>query len=134
MVALGVQRGTETVTVNVTVTERSHPIDELADVADPEKSSVSKLGIIGIDVAGAAAALLPGLRISSGVLVMARSQVSSGNDVPLVAGDVIHAVNSFAVRSVDGLRALVDDARANSELVLQIERNGQLMFVACEIY
>jgi serine protease Do len=134
IVALGLLRGTETVTVNVTVMERPHPIDELAELADPEKSSVSKLGIIGIDVAGTAAALLPGLRISSGVLVMARSQVSSGNDVPLVAGDVIHAVNSFAVRSVDGLRALVEDAKPNSELVLQIERNGQLQFVTCQIY
>jgi serine protease Do len=133
-VALGLLRGTEIVTVNVAVMERPHPIDELADVADPEKSSVPKLGIIGVDVAGRVASLLPGLRISSGVLVMARSQASSGNDVPLVAGDVIHAVNSFAVRSVDGLRVLVDDAKANSELVLQIERNGQLQFVTCQIY
>ena len=133
-VTLGLLRGTEIVTVNVAVMERPHPIDELADVADPEKSSIPKLGIIGVDVAGTVAALLPGLRISSGVLVMARSLASSGNDVPLVAGDVIHAVNSFAVRSVDALRALVDDARANSELVLQIERNGQLQFVTCQIY
>jgi serine protease Do len=133
-VALGLLRGTETVTVNVTVMERPHPIDELADLADPEKGSVAKLGIIGIDVTGTAAALLPGLRISSGVLVMARSQASSGNDVPLVAGDVIHAVNSYAVRSVDVLRALVEEATANSELVLQIERNGQLLFVTCQIY
>jgi S1-C subfamily serine protease len=65
---------------------------------------------------------------------MARSQASSGNDVPLVAGDVIHAVNSYAVRSVDVLRALVEEAPANSELVLQIERNGQLLFVTCQIY
>jgi S1-C subfamily serine protease len=68
------------------------------------------------------------------VFVAARTQVSSGNEVPLVAGDVIHAVNSFAVRSVDGLRVLVDDAKANSELVLQIERNRQLLFVTCRIY
>jgi S1-C subfamily serine protease len=67
-------------------------------------------------------------------LVAARTEVLSGNEVPLVAGDVIHAVNSFAVRSVDGLRVLVDAARANSELVLQIERNGQLSFVTCQIY
>ena len=133
-VALGLLRGTETASVNVTVRERPHPIDELAGLADPEKSSIPKLGIIGIDVGDATAALLPGLRISSGVFVAARTQVSSGNEVPLVAGDVIHAVNSFAVRSVDSLRVLVDDAKANSELVLQIERNGQLMFVTCQIY
>jgi S1-C subfamily serine protease len=113
---------------------RPHPIDELAGLADPEKRGIAKLGIVGIDVGDATAAMLPGLRISSGVVVAARTQVSSGNEVPLVTGDVIHAVNSFAVRSVDSLRVLVDDVKANSELVLQIERNGQLMFVTCQIY
>ena len=133
-VALGLLRGTDTVTVNVSVMERPHPIDELAGLADPEKSAIARLGIIGIDVGDATAALLPGLRISSGVFVAARTLVSSGNEVPLAAGDVIHAVNTFAVRSVDSLRVLVDDAKANSELVLQIERNGQLQFVTCQIY
>jgi serine protease Do len=134
VVALGLLRGTETVSVNVTVVERPHPIDDLAGLADPEKSSIPKLGILGIDVGDSTAALFPGLRISSGVFVAARIQVSSGNEVPLVAGDVIHALNSFAVRSVDSLRVLVDDLKANTELVLQIERNGQLQFVTCQIY
>jgi serine protease Do len=133
-VPLRVLRGTEAVSVNITVGERPHPIDELTDLADPEKSSIPKLGIIGIDIGDATAGLLPGLRISSGVFVAARTQLSAGNEVPLLAGDVIHAVNSFTVRSLDGLRVLVDNVKAGSELVLQIERNGQLQFVTCQIY
>jgi serine protease Do len=133
-VTLGLLRGTETVTVDITVRERPHAIDALAELADPEKSAIPKLGIIGVDVGDATAALLPGLRISSGVFVAARIQVSTGNEVPLVAGDVIHSVNAYAVRSLDGLRVLVDDVKPNSELVLQIERNGQLQFVTCQIY
>jgi serine protease Do len=133
-VALGLLRGTATESVNVAIRERPHPIDDLAGLADPEKASVPKLGIIGVDVEEATGALMPGLRISSGVFVAARTQVSPGNEVPLVAGDVIHAVNSLTVRSIDGLRVLVDNVKANTELVLQIERNGQLMFVTCQIY
>ncbi len=114
--------------------ERPHPIDELAGLADPEKSAIGRLGIVGIDVDDDTAALLPGLRISSGVFVAARTEVSSGNEVPLAAGDVIHALNSYAVRSVDGLRVLMDGVKANSDLVLQIERSGQLQFVTCRIY
>lgn len=133
-VALGLLRGTEAVSRNVAVMERPHPIDELAELADPEKSSIPKLGIIGVDVADSTAALLPGLRITSGVFVAARTEVSSGNEVPLVTGDVIHSVNGFAVRSVDGLRVLMDDVKTNSDLVLQIERNGQLLFVTCQMY
>jgi serine protease Do len=133
-VTLGLLRGTQTVQTRVTVRERPHPIDELKGLADPEKSSIPKLGIIGIDVGDATAALLPGLRITSGVFVAARTLVSSGNEVPLVAGDVIHALNTYDVRSVDGLRVLMDGAKANSEIVLQIERSGQLLFVTCQIY
>jgi S1-C subfamily serine protease len=127
-------RGAETVPVNVTVRERPHPIGELAGLADPETSTVHKLGIIGIDVADQTAGLLPALRIPSGVFVAARSHASSGTDVPLAAGDVIHAVNRYAVRSIDGLRVLVDAAPAGTELVLQIERGGQLQFVTCQVY
>ena len=133
-VALSLLRGNDAVTVTVTVMERPHPIDELAGLADPEKSAIARLGIIGIDVGDDTAAMLPGLRISSGVFVAARTEVSSGNDVPLAAGDVIHAMNDFAVRSVDGLRVLMDGVKANSDLVLQIERGGQLQFVICRIY
>jgi hypothetical protein len=43
-------------------------------------------------------------------------------------------VNRFEVRSVDGLRLLVDDAKTNGEIVLQIERNAQLMYLTCQIY
>ena len=133
-VALGLLRGNDASTVRVTVMERPHPIDELAGLADPEKSAIGRLGIVGIDVDDDTAALLPGLRISSGVFVAARTEVSSGNEVPLAAGDVIHALNSYAVRSVDGLRVLMDGVKANSDLVLQIERSGQLQFVTCRIY
>jgi serine protease Do len=133
-VTLGLLRGNSVMTVDVTVMERPHPIDELATLADPEKRSIWRLGIVGLDVGDDTPALVPGLRISSGVFVAARMQVSPENDVPLVAGDVIHAMNDFAVRSVDGLRVLMDDVKANSSFVLQIERNGQLQFVTCRVY
>jgi hypothetical protein len=74
-VALELLRGTETVPVTVTVRERPHPIDDLTELADPEKSTIPKLGIIGIDVADDTAALVPALRIPSGVFVAALTHV-----------------------------------------------------------
>ena len=132
-VPLGVLRGTETVSIDVRVNERPHPIDELVGLTDPEKNAVSKIGILGVDIADSTKGLLPALRIPSGVFVAARTEVTLSKEMPLVAGDVIHAVNGFAVRSVDGLRVLVDDVTPNSDLVLQIERDGQLLFVTCHI-
>ena len=49
------------------------------------------------------------------------------------SGRPSHALNGFAVRSVDGLRVLIDDSKADTELVLQIERSGQLQCVTCLI-
>ena len=74
------------------------------------------------------------LRISSGVLVAARDQETAGTSVPLVVGDVIHALNTFAVRSLDGLRVLLDGIKAGNQVVLRIERGGQLMFITSQIY
>jgi serine protease Do len=130
VITLGLLTGTDARTATVALHERASPIDDL----DPESSTVPKLGIIGVDVARDGAEPPPTLRVPSGVLVVARSQVSSSNDVPLQAGDVIHAVGQIAVRSMDGLRVLLDDVKSDSELVLQVERQGQLMFVTCQAY
>ncbi len=53
---LGLLRGAETMSAQITVRELPHPIDDLSALADPEKGSVPKLGIIGIDVADETAA------------------------------------------------------------------------------
>ena len=133
-VTLGLLRGKEAVSARVGVVERPHPIDELAALADPEKNALPGLGIIGLDITDAMPGLTSGLRIPSGVLVVARTLVPSGNVVPLAAGDVIHTANDVSVAGLDALRTLVEKARAHNDLVLQIERNGQLFFVTCQIY
>jgi serine protease Do len=134
IVALGVVRDSQTVSLPITVAERPNATDELSDLADPEKNGIPKLGIIGVDLTVTTAAMLSGLRISSGVLVTARESVSPGTEVPLAVGDVIHTVNGVTVRSIDSLRILVDDVKPNSDVILQVERNGQLLFVTCQIY
>ena len=133
-VTLELRRGTNSLSVDVTLHERPHRVEELAAIADPDRSAVPKLGILGVDIDDATASLTPGLRIPSGVLVAARLDGASGGGVPLLPGDVIHALNNFAVRSLDGLRVLVDDVKGDTEVVLQIERDGQLQFVTCETY
>ena len=134
VMTLGLLRGSRVASVNITVRERPHPIDDLAVLADPERNTIARLGIIGADVGDATTTLTSQFRIPSGVFVAARTQISSGNDVPVLAGDVIHAVGGISVKSFDALRVLMDAVKPNSELVLQIERNGQLFFVTCQIY
>ena len=131
-VTLGLVRGDQKLNVSVPVIERPHDIDELRALSNPEKSAVPKLGIMGADIDDAATKLLPDLRIASGVLVTAR--LESFTDSPLMTGDVIHAINTFSVRSLDGLRVLLDGRKSNSQIVLQVERGHQLMFITTVIY
>jgi serine protease Do len=130
---LGLLRGAAPLTLMVTVAERPHA-KELTDLADPAKNAVHELGIIGVDVSAETAEAMTGLRMRSGVLVVAREQDPRRVDVALMAGDVIHAVNNYAVRSLDGLRVLLEGRQAASPIVLQIERDGQLMFITAEFY
>lgn len=132
-VTLGLLRGTTPLTLQVPVTFRRDPIEDLATLTvDPETHGVPVLGIVGLDVTEAPA-LRASLRIDTGVLVTARTLANADNLVPLNIGDVIHAVDGIPVRSLDGLRVLLDGHPANSDVVLQVERQGQLVFVACEI-
>jgi S1-C subfamily serine protease len=88
---------------------------------------------VAVDLGAVPNAILAELRITTGVLVTARCQ-DFGDESPLVAGDVIHKVNAFDVRSFDGLQVLIDGFKLNSDVVLQIERDRRLMFVTTMLY
>ena len=51
----------------------------------------------------------------------------------LTTGDVIHAINGAKVETVAGLRSALDNLAPNSSVVLQIERDGKLMFVSFDL-
>jgi serine protease Do len=133
IVTLELLRGARRVSVRIPVAEAPGRIDRLGDLSDFAKSGVSKLGILGVDLDDTTGPLVADLRIPSGVLVTAR-RAESDVDNPLMTGDVIHACNTITVRSLDGLRVLLDGGAPGSQLVLQIEREGRLMFVTMATY
>ena len=131
-IKLSVLRGAEKLSFDILVVELPHDVDRLADLADPNKSLVSKLGIVGVEIDPKLAATLPGLRVSSGVIVAARAADPSV-DTSLTAGDVIHAINGVEVDTMAALRSALDRLASNTSVVLQIERDGRLMFVSFEL-
>ncbi len=132
VVSLELLRGDRRVSARVPVVDQPRKIDQLGDLADVAKSGIRPLGILGVDIDDSTRPLLPGLRIPTGVLVTARREEAGGS--PLMTGDVIHAFNKIAVRSLDGLRVLLDGVTAGTSIVLQIERDGRLMFVTMTSY
>jgi serine protease Do len=120
-------------TIQVVTMERHLDPLRFADMADPTKNLVRRLGILGIDVDQNVAALLPDLRKHYGVVVAARGGDSpySGDDLQL--GDVIYSVNNAPVTDVASLRKSLDELKPTDPLVLQVERDGKLMYVTLEI-
>ena len=131
-IKLGILRGSEKLAVDVLVVETPDDIDRLAGLADPVKNLVSKLGIVAVEIDSRIAPSLSGLRITGGVIVAAKSADPSV-DVSLVAGDVIHAINGAPVDTIESLRSTLDHLKPTTPAVLQIERQGKLMFIAFKI-
>jgi len=127
-VRIQVLRGSERIPIEVPVIQRPHNVDLLAGLVDPEKNLVSKLGILGIEIDKKTASLLPDLREASGVIVAARVAGFGGEENSLAVGDVIHALNGTTVLSLDFLRSKLDAIKPDSPVVLQVERDGQLMY------
>lgn len=131
-IKLGIQRGSEKMSFDVLVVEPPHDVDQLAALADPVKNLVSKLGIVAVEIDSRIATSLPGLRMTSGVIVAAKA-ADPNVDVSLATGDIIHSINGVPVETIDGLRSSLDRLSPNSPVVLQIEREGKLMFIAFKL-
>ena len=131
-IKLEVRRDSSPMVFSVPLIESPDDVDTVAALTQSDKSRVSQLGVIVMDIDQTIAGKLTGLRIASGVLVVAR-QVDSTADVSLEAGDIIHTMNGVTIKSVEALRSALNRAAANTPIVLQIERSGKLMFVAFKL-
>jgi serine protease Do len=127
---LRILRGTEKLDLQTPVVEHRHNADRLVDLVDRERNLVGKLGILGIQIDKTIAPMLPDLREASGVIVAAKTVGTSAVDNPLPVGDVIHALNGTTVIDLDYLRTSLESIKFNDPVVLQIEREGRMMFLA----
>jgi serine protease Do len=128
-----VLRGQDQLALEVPVIERPHDFDRLADRVDPEENLVRQLGVLGLAINDEIGPMISGLRMTSGVIVAARTEDPHAADVSLSAGDVIHAVNGRPIGTLPELRAALDALKPHSPVALQIERDGTFMFVAFEL-
>jgi serine protease Do len=130
---LVVLRGSEKETLFVSVGEHRDQMDKLMDAVDTDKSLVRRLGILAVDLNDQLRSTVGSLRISSGVVVIARTADLIGPETGLKTGDVIHSLNTSSVDSLDSLRAALNGLKPNSPVVLQVEREGQLQWLAFEM-
>jgi serine protease Do len=132
-VKMEVLRGSQKVSFELAVLQPEHQMDRLLDLANPEKNLVRRLGIIGIEINDQISKALPDLRMPSGVIVVARTIEAGAADNALATGDVIHSVNGATISTLDDLRVKLDTLKPYSPLVLQIERDSKLLYMALQM-
>jgi serine protease Do len=108
-------------------------MDKLMDTIDPDTNLVRRLGILAVDLTPDLRSVVGELRISSGVVVVARAADLLDPDTGLKSGDVIHSVNNTPIDSVIALRAALRDIKSGAPVVLQLERSGGLQWLAFEM-
>jgi serine protease Do len=130
--SLELVRGADRLVLKVPVIERPDDPDRYLSLVDPKKNLVPQLDILGVDLPDEPAPGQSRRRLDGGILVAAASGDATTPD-RFLPGDVIHAINrTFVLRLVD-LRDAVADLKDGDPVVVQIERQGQLMFVAFEV-
>src|SRR5580704_2484480 len=130
---LVVLRGGETKVLYVPVNEHRDQMDKLIDAVDPDQSLVPRLGILAVDLNEQIRSIAGNLRNPSGVVVIARAANLIGPETGLKTGDVIHSVDKTPVDSVESLRATLRGLKPSAPVVLQVERDGQLQWLAFEM-
>jgi S1-C subfamily serine protease len=128
-----VLRGDKKVTLEIPVAEEKNDVDQLADLVNPEKSLISKLGFFGVEIDDKLAQQLDELREPSGVIVAALAADLLGLEADLQPGDVIHALNGKRIETIAALRAALKAMVAGAPGVLQIERDGKFLYVTFEM-
>ena len=128
-VHLEILRGGQQLGFDVKVMEPPHDMDQLAALADPEKSLVPALGILGVEITDKVAAMAPELRDPFGFLVAARAAGAS-IEVPLATGDVIRTLNGEPMTTLDRLRNALKALSPGASVALQIQRDDRLLYVA----
>lgn len=128
-VHLDVLRGKDRLAFDVPVAPPPHDMDQATALADPDKSLVSTLGILGVEIDQRIAAMLPDLRDPFGIIVAARSTGASV-EVPLLTGDVIRTLNGQPMTTLDRLRSALKSLPPGAPVALQIQRDQKLLFVS----
>jgi len=134
VVKLEVLRGKEKKTLYVPAIEARDHMDELLDAVNPENSLIPRLGVLAVDITDDLRTRLgSGLRIPTGVIVVGRAADLIMPDTGLEAADIIHQLNTTPIDSMETLRTAVGALKPGDPVVLQVERDGGLLYVSFDL-
>lgn len=129
-VQLEVLRDGKTMAFPIVMVERNDPLGLTASL-DPRQNLVPRLGVLGLNLDARIAAVLPALRAKAGVVVVSTvDEAIDSQEGGLASGDVIVTVNRTAVTTVDQLKKVFEGMKIGDAVVVQLERRGELKYLA----
>jgi serine protease Do len=128
-----VLRDGKPVTVSVTPANLPPVVENLSDLINPKRDLISPLGIFVIDLKGSTVAATLNLRSDHGVLVAGLLGGEPATAADLGAGDVIRAVNGQPLDDSQQLRQILGGLKPGDAVVLEVERQSVLQYVAFEM-
>jgi serine protease Do len=131
VVDVTVSRDGKPMKFSMPVIERDDDPQRFADMVNPEKNLIRRLGILAIEITEKLADMLPELRHDYGIVVAARAADAPG--AVLEPGDVIYEINKTPAVSIKALRAALDGAKAGDAIVLHIQRGSKLKYIAIDL-
>jgi serine protease Do len=130
---IDVLRGLGRMSFNIPVKVHHDKVDELADAPDLQRSLLRELSVFVTDLDGRVKMVLARARSESGIVVVAQVAGSRTVDTGLKTGDIIRAIDRNPLQTVSQLQAIVRAVRPGDAVVLQVERDGKLQYLAFEM-
>jgi serine protease Do len=128
-----VLRGVIRMSFNIPVKVYHDKLDELAELPDLQKTLLRELSVFVTDLEGTLKSMLASARSESGIVVLAQAAGSRTVDAGLKTGDIIREIDRTPLQTVTQLQAIVRALKPGDPVVLQVERNGKLQYLAFEM-
>ena len=126
-------RGGQTNTVAITPADALPVVDNLSDLIHPRRDLIAPLGIFVIDLNSHLAEIMPNLRSKSGVVVAGLLGEEPATSANLEVGDVIRSINRRPLVTSEQLRRELANFKPGDAVVLEVERQSVLQYVAFEM-
>jgi serine protease Do len=120
-------------TLSITAVNAPPVIDNLSDLINPKKDLVASLGIFVIDLDNSMVGSMMNLRSQKGILVAGLLGGEPAVAADLTAGDVIRAINGKPLNNSQELRQTLAGLKPGDAVVLEVERQSVLQYVAFEM-
>lgn len=132
-IQMEVLRNGKPMTVSVTPVNAPPVFDNLSDLINPKRDLIPPLGIFVIDLKHSVVGTMLNLRSDNGVLVAGLLGGEPATAADLSVGDVIRAVNGTSLDSSQQLRQILGGLKPGDPVVLEVERQSVMQYVAFEM-